>query len=422
MILLPTLLLPCGTTAIADGFRLEPLAVAAAPGSRSPNLVSGNGRLVLSWMEPREDGHGLRFSVLGEDRWEPPRTVAEGRNWFVNWADFPSVVPIDGSLWAAHWLVRQPAGGYAYDIHLSVSRDAGESWSDPVLPHDDGTPTEHGFVTLYPEDGDLALIWLDGRNMADADQGAHGPNRAHGTSGGMTLRHATWSDGLRAGTNTEIDSLVCDCCATDVAITDSGPVAVYRNRTSSEVRDIYAMRRIDGAWQASRPIADDGWVIGGCPVNGPAIAADGSNVAVAWFTGAGGRARVRLARSGDSGATFGEPIEIADGETFGRAGIALLPGGGVAVSWLCKVSETSARVCLREVGADGSAGALVHISGERSVPVLNVPQLARHGNDLFAAWTAEVDGQTTIEAVRISYDNRSYSSDSSNSSDRRARR
>lgn len=400
-LIVPLMFLPllhCGAAAAAAGFTIEPIDVAAASGSRSPNLAAGDGTLVLSWIEPLGDGHRLRFSVLEEDRFGEPRAVADGHDWFVNWADFPSVVPIDGPLWAAHWLVRQPAGGYAYDIHLSVSRDAGKSWSDPVLPHDDGTPTEHGFVTLYPEDGGVGLVWLDGRNMTGVGHDA----AAHG--GGMTLRHAAYTDDFRNETNTEIDGLVCDCCATDVAIAGSGPVAVYRNRTPAEVRDIHVLRQTNGTWQPSRAVADDGWVIGGCPVNGPVIAADGPDVAVAWFTGANEQAAVRLAQSSDSGQTFGEPVDIASGENFGRAGIALLADGGVAVSWLCKISETTASVCLREVAADGTRGPVVHISGDQPVPMLNVPQLARHGDHLYAAWTTKIDGQTTIDAVRIRRD------------------
>ena len=77
------------------------------------------------------------------------------------------------------------------------------------------------------------------------------------------------------------------------------------------------MRWIDGAWQASRAVADDGWVIEGCPVNGPAIAADGADVAVAWFTGADDRARVQVAWSGDAGAEFASPVLI-DGERADR--------------------------------------------------------------------------------------------------------
>lgn len=378
----------------SPSFEITGLDGPAGAGSRSPNLAVGNGQLAMSWLEPGGAGHRLRYSTLVADRWSEPRDVAAGSNWFVNWADFPSVVPIGDSLSVAHWLVRQPAGGYAYDIHLSFSADGGRTWSDPVLPHDDGTPTEHGFVTLFPQDGGVGLVWLDGRNMA-------GESHDAGGHGGMTLRHGTFAGDFSAGANAEIDGLVCDCCQTDVAIADTGPVAVYRNRTTEEVRDIYVMRHVDGAWQPARAVAEDGWVIPGCPVNGPVVVADGRNVAVAWFTGAGDRSRVQLSRSSDSGETFGAPVQIADGETYGRVGAALLPDGRVAVSWICAQTAETAGVCLREVDSDNVPGPVSVISGDDSVPVLNVPQLARYGDALIAAWTANQDGRSIVRSARI---------------------
>jgi hypothetical protein len=348
----------------------------------------------MSWIHPQDDGHRLRYSIFEADRWSAPRNVAAGKDWFVNWADFPSVVPLGDSLWAAHWLVRQPAGGYAYDIRLSLSGNGGRTWSEPVLPHDDETPTEHGFVTLFPQDGGVGLVWLDGRKTA-------GGSHEGGGHGGMTLRYGNFAGDLSSNANAEIDGLVCDCCQTDVAIADSGPIAVYRNRTEEEVRDVYVMRYVDGAWQPPRPVADDGWVISGCPVNGPTVVADGAEVAVAWFTGTDDRSRVRLSRSSDSGATFGVPVEIADGESFGRTGLALLPNGDVAVSWLCQQAEPTTGVCLRAVGSESGRGPLQVISGDEGVPALNVPQLAHHGEALIAAWTAEQDGRTVIRSARM---------------------
>ncbi len=52
-------------------------------------------------------------------------------------------------LMAAHWLAKKPGGTYAYDVMMSVS-PTGRSWGTPFSPHDDGTPTEHGFVSLFP--------------------------------------------------------------------------------------------------------------------------------------------------------------------------------------------------------------------------------------------------------------------------------
>ena len=378
---------------------LQVLEVPAAAGSQSPNLAVRDGTVVLSWIEKTGDAHRLSFSSLDDDRWTDPREVARGDNWFVNWADFPSVVPVSGSVWAAHWLVQQPAGGYAYDIHFTVSTDHGATWADPVLPHDDGTPTEHGFVTLYPHGDGVGLIWLDGRNMVNV---THGETHHGGSAdNGMTLRSATYGNDLALRASAQIDGLVCDCCQTDVAITGGGALAVYRDRSESEIRDIFVSSFRDSSWQPGKAVAHDGWVIDGCPVNGPTIAADGRQVAVAWFTAANDRPHLRIARSDDAGETFAEPLEIADGKTWGRTGIALLPDARLAISYLCRDAESRASVCLRAVSADDTLGPIHVISAAQDVPAMSVPQLALLDERLIVAWTARSEGMLTVRSAAI---------------------
>src|SRR5262245_64958969 len=78
----------------------------AATGSGEPNLtVASDGRVFLSWIESTDKASFLKFASLGaNNQWSGPQTIAQGDNWFVNWADFPSMIALpDGSL-AAHWL------------------------------------------------------------------------------------------------------------------------------------------------------------------------------------------------------------------------------------------------------------------------------------------------------------------------------
>ncbi len=63
----------------------------------------------------------------------------------------------------AHWLQKSAASTYAYDVRLSYSTDDGKTWSPSFTPHHDGTPTEHGFASLFPMGEGFGLVWLDGR-------------------------------------------------------------------------------------------------------------------------------------------------------------------------------------------------------------------------------------------------------------------
>ena len=364
----------------------------AAIGSGEPHLATTiSGDVVMSWLGPHEDGVALRWSRLDGEQWAPASIVAAGDDWFVNWADFPSVVPISGDLWAAHWLVKSSDSTFAYDVAVSTSKDAGVTWSQPITPHGDGTLTEHGFVSLFPWQGVVGALWLDGRNMESSGDG-------HG-HGGMTLRSAVVRDGLVPTHKTVVDELVCDCCQTDVAIGSSGPVAVYRNRTDAEIRDIYVARLVNGLWEQGTPIANDGWEIAGCPVNGPAIDAQGNAVAAAWFTAANGDSKVRFALSGDGGATFDDAVDVAADRPIGRVDVVLLEDGSALISWLRGATGTAGEICIRHVDVEGQLGAEIVVAQTAAGRMSGLPQMALRGDDMILAWTDVVDDSTIVRTA-----------------------
>lgn len=371
---------------------IETVATPAPAGSRYPNLAGGEGTpLVMSWLQPgATGGYSLDYSRwtdrgLGAPRsWSAPRTVATGADWFVNWADFPSVVPVSERIWGAHWLQQKPDNVYSYDVRIAVSSNGGRRWSAPLTPHDDGTPTEHGFVSLLAgADEHVRAIWLDGRNTP----GEHDHSSGHvAKSGAMTLRMADVdAAGRRIGSDAELDARVCDCCQTDATRVGDSTVVVYRDRSADEVRNIRALRIDAHGAVAAAAVHEDGWRIAACPVNGPAIAAEGNRVAVAWFT-APDVPRVRLAFSTDGGRSFAPPIEVASGKVAGRVDVAFIGRGRAVVSWLAEGSsgpEFNAQP-YTEKGAAGSAVTIARVGLERSS---GFPQMARAGAGLVFAWT-----------------------------------
>ncbi len=382
-----------GQTKSANATTVALLPSPAGPGSGQSHLaLTADGSVVVSWIEPDGDGHALRFSTLGETTWGPAQTVSKGDSWFINWADFPSVVPISEKLWAAHWLQRRDGGRYAYDVAVSVSNDSGNTWSEAAAPHLDGTATEHGFVTLYPVDAEIGVLWLDGRNMAEDH--AEMANPAGHELSGMTLRSATITPNLEIKHMQLVDDLTCDCCQTDVAIGPEGPVAVYRNRDSDETRDIYVARSVAGKWTKGKKISNDGWVIAGCPVNGPAIAVDGDTLAVAWFTAADDRPTVKMAFSANAAVDFSNPIIIDDNKPSGRVDIALLGDDSAIVSWLRKNEQGQPEISARIVSAKTGAGQTITVAENSVSRSAGVPQMISNGEYLIFAWVA-VSGEDT---------------------------
>jgi hypothetical protein len=347
--------------------------------------------LVLSWMEQDDDGASLHYARLEDGTWSDANVVVDGVDMFVNWADMPSVQPLGTGRLAAHWLQMSADMTYAYDVVFVQSADNGQSWSDPIRPHSDGTETEHGFVSMFSDGNRTGLIWLDGRKMVN--EVTDDP-----VASGMTLRAASVDENQNVEQEQLVDELICDCCQTDIAVASSGPVAVYRDRSTAEIRDIYVTRYVDDQWLTGKPVASDKWEIPGCPVNGPSIVADGDFVAVAWFTGSGGRPVIKLAVSNDSGETFGEPFDVADGSVLGRVGLVHLGKGAVAVSWLQSGANSSHDVAVRkiEAGAAGSVHTVAHNAGSFSVP-----QIALDGEDLVFVWTETEEFENSVHSARV---------------------
>ena len=375
----------------------EEIPTPAGEGSGEPFLSTLGDTVYMSWLEPSGTGQGhvLRFARLAGGSWEPPRDVAASEGFFVNWADFPSLMPTsDGTLWA-HWLQRGDAGGYDYGVRVSHSTDGGRTWSEPLKPHEDDSPTEHGFVSLFPLDEGIGLAWLDGRQYVAGPDGAAATRE-------MTLRHRRIDTRGVSAPETLLDGRVCDCCQTDAARTDSGPVVVYRDRSPGEIRDIYITRWDGGTWTEGAPVHEDGWEIGGCPVNGPAVAARGERVAVAWFTGAGDLPRVRVAFSADGGATFGPPAEVDDGNPAGRVDVLMSEDGSALVSWIERTGGEAAEVRLRQVTPAGEAGRSVTITTSSAERASGFPRMVQtSGGRLTVAWTDVAGGTTRVRVTVV---------------------
>jgi hypothetical protein len=390
----------CGVPQDAD---FAPGGVAALPtpagvGSGEPFLSSAGDAVYLSWIEAApEGGHDVLMAELGPEGWSPRNRVVHGENFFVNWADFPSLVAaLDGSLWA-HWLQREEGTGLAYGIRIAHSTDAGRTWSEPWTPHEDGTPTEHGFVSLFPMQEGIGLVWLDGRKYAQTGDGGPPSNE-------MTLRFRQTSGG-GSGPEVLIDGRTCDCCQTDVAVTAEGLVAVYRDRSEGEVRDIYASRWLEAGWSEGIPVHEDGWVIEGCPVNGPAVAALGDQVAVAWFTAPDDAPRVMVAFSQDGGATFGEPVRIDGGNPAGRVDALMRADGSVLVTWLERTGGETAEVRMRLLTADGTLSLPRRVTSSTTARASGFPRVSALPWDpesVLVAWTnvSDIEG-SRVEVAKV---------------------
>ncbi len=387
---IPLLMAATLLTLLPAGVRDPLVEWSGPPGSSKPHLTrTARGDLLLSWLEPRA---GQRFALRATSRvgnqWSEPVTVVESDRFFVNWADFASITETATGAWVVHWLEKTAAKSYAYHIRLAASKDRGRTWSAPVTVHSDTSATEHGFAAMVPlATGAVAVAWLDGRQMTDS-------------AGAMTVRTANWNPDGSVSAETTLDPRTCECCQVSMAAAKAGLVAVYRDRSDQEVRDIAIVRQIGGQWSAPAKVGDDGWVSRQCPVNGPSIAAVGDAVGVAWFTAANGTPMVKAALSQDGGRTFGLPIRIDDGNPLGRVHVQVTGPGRGAVTWL-EAKENDGVWRVRQIGTGRDTQPARTVGATTRTRDAGFPRTALIGSDLYVAYTEPGSTVSAPGRVRV---------------------
>ncbi|MFK8164307.1 MAG: hypothetical protein AB8H12_17815 [Lewinella sp.] len=260
-------------------------------------------------------------------------------NPFINWADFPSsarYLDKDGNeRFFSHYLRYSASGTYDYDIIYS---DFAMSVGKDILPqklHQDTVSAEHGFLSSAAiPGGGLQVTWLDGRYTKVPEGAAagaekveeQGDDHGHGHGGGaMTLRTKALSDSV----SVELDHRVCDCCNTATVATKDLTMVAYRDRSEHEIRDIgYVIKPTGGEWSTPKLVHADNWEISGCPVNGPALAAnDAGNIAIIWYTAPADRAQISFARYDATKDAFSTPLVLDDNTPLGRVDLQLAADG-----------------------------------------------------------------------------------------------
>ena len=362
-----------------------------------PNLVSSNGALSLSWISSKNKNKAsLHFSQFKKGKWIKPQKIANGSDWFVNWADFPAHA-INEDLIITSYLKKSDSGTYTYDVILNLQKLSGEKIKKDFLLNTDGVKAEHGFVSIIPNNNKgFFITWLDGRNTVEKKlDGHHKP---------MTIRFAEITNTGEVINESELDEAACDCCQTSIAMTNNGPIVVYRDRSENEVRDIYTIRNINGVWEEPNPLHNDGWIINGCPVNGPKVAVNSTNLAIAWFTVINDNPIVNVSFSKTNGDSFGIPFKLNDLDAIGRVDVAFLNNEEVIVSYM-EVDDIGTYLRIKKVSVTGEISKPITISKIDGGRNTGVPQLEIINNEIFIVWTISLEGINQLKSIKLNSKN-----------------
>jgi hypothetical protein len=210
----------------------------------------------------------------------------------------------------------------------------------------------------------------------------------------------------RPGSVRIITTGVCYCCKTAMATGGKGELfAAWRQVYPGSVRDIAASVSKDGGRTFAPPIkvSDDGWVLNGCPDDGPALAiGKASAVHVVWptvVTAAGGAGTLQLfyATSVD-GRTFTPRQRIPTDGVPHHPQIAVAVDGRVVIAW-----DESGKGEKRVAFAHGLPDATGRVQLAR-FPVAAAgayPAVVSTADGVIAAWTSGTGSGTTIQVERI---------------------
>ena len=372
-------------------FAVEVSGNPAASGSIAPNMTeTGDGRILLSWIEGRESTLSLRFAIRDKNGWSVPQTVVTRQN-FDKYAEAPAwVLMLPNGTLLAVWPEELPSkekwpGNYLY---TAASRDQGKSWSKSIVIHSDRSNSEHSFASLAVQDENHAdIVWLDARDYMAKHK--------------YRLMSAVISGEGSVENEETIDDDVCTCCPTALARSSRGLIAAYRDHTSQEVRDIYAARKDGGHWQASHSIHKDDWHINACPVNGPALASRNNELVAAWYTGAEEQEAVRIAFSNDGGMTFEPPLTLdlsgKGQKPMGRPALTFLSSGDVLASWIRYAQDHAELVAARVHRSNPPSSSFLIASG--SAQGLGYPRMQALGSGVLVSWGGAGETKEVSTAV-----------------------
>ena len=360
------------TLTIRGVFAFEIVKTPTNKNSLAPNLCSFGNHFALSWIERNKDGEAkLQMATWNGSEFDEIRLIAKSKEMFANWADIPSLVKAPSGDLYAHWLNRIGNETYAYGIQIERSIDHGKSWQSLGWLHNDTSATEHGFVSLIPEDRHVRAFWLDGRQMKKP-------------TGKMMLRTAIL-DGNKIKSEHMVDDDVCTCCPTAAIQLPSGSAVVYRDRLPQEIRDISLVHLKNDGWSKPSRIQKDNWVMPGCPVNGPSIATNGNIIAVSRFTVIKNKAKIILKLFKDGQVKSGKEIILDENVPVGRC-VTVCSKDSVYNIWI-GVDKNQSVLRMAEVSLFGKIKrkmTLVPIDEDRSS---GMPRAIFINNYLWVSWT-----------------------------------
>lgn len=289
----------------------------------------------------------------------------------------------DGTIIAVYETsVPTDSNRFAGFVRYIVSGDRGKTWTPPACLHADTVSGKsHSFAVITRlSDGEIGACWLDetfDRKIA-----------------GRPVRFAKTNPANRFASELTIDSLACQCCRIAMSHTNGKIFVAFRDIINDSIRDM-SVSTSDDNGRSFRPafsFSNDGWVINGCPHNGPSIAAGNDAVYAAWFTGGRGKGVYYCELDKNNSARNKQLVS----EHGSFVQLCLLPNGNPALAYSETVREGDkvySQIILNKMEGGKAFGSTIETGkAMASYPVIR----SFEGNGIVVAWKSDVRVYYTV--------------------------
>lgn len=273
--------------------------------------------------------------------------------------------------------------------------------------HPDKLTGIRGWTSLAVDPrGALHVAWLDGRGDAPAG-GASVTGGMKGHDARQDIYQAVRGpDGALREARIATD--VCFCCKTAVAAGPDDQVYVaFRNIYPGSLRDIAVSRSGDGGRTFGTPVrlSEDGWVLDGCPDDGPALATDAAGVLhVAWPTQVSEKAGrgIYYSYSTDGGRSFAPRLRLDEGGGAAHPQIAAADGRAFVV-WDEASAGAPRRIRMRSIAAPRAVGGAAAPGPVIALPTeaaATYPAVAATSEGAVVTWAETTGSQSNVVVAR----------------------
>lgn len=270
-------------------------------------LSKSKEEIFLAWTEELETGNVLVYKKFENDKFSDKTTINTTVGLQSHHESMAKIAKTKGGILYCLFRISAPTkyNKYGGALFYSISNDDGVTWSEKVKLVSDEKSTSQSFYDLTQlENGELGLTWLDNRFSTKEKRGS-------------TLFFTSTDGEFGFHKEKPIAFNTCQCCRTDIKVSDGEVKIAFRNIIEGGIRDMFYLTSNDNGenFTQSKRISVDKWEIDGCPHTGPSISSDKNKTGVVWFTAGQGNKGLFFAEKNKMQGAFNKRVEVSENGT-----------------------------------------------------------------------------------------------------------